>query len=151
MAPRTLADPGCARRCRGPQIPYTFGRETRRSDGTMTVTSIWRRVAYAFLLISATTAFILTADQFFDGHYLLALYLFPIVIVMIRFGFVAAALTTLVSGVAAAFFFYEPIFSFYIADPEEAIELVVFGVFGLVIAYWIAVLYQMNLTDRYSA
>jgi two-component system, OmpR family, sensor histidine kinase KdpD len=108
-------------------------------------------VAYAFLLISATTAFILAADQFFDGHYLLALYLFPIVIVMIRFGFAAAVLTTLVSGVAAAFFFYEPIFSFYIADPEEAVELVVFGVFGLVIAYWIAVLYQMNATDRYSA
>jgi two-component system, OmpR family, sensor histidine kinase KdpD len=117
----------------------------------MTLASIFRCLALALALVVAMTAFILAGGRFINSHYLVVLYLCPIAAAMIRGGFIAAAITTVVCGIAAAFFFYEPVFSFYVADPEETVELILFGILGLIIAYLITILYETNFTGRYSA
>jgi K+-sensing histidine kinase KdpD len=40
-------------------------------------------------------------------------------------GFVQGVLISVASVLAAAFFFYEPVYGFYVASPEEVVELII--------------------------
>src|SRR5271165_4035107 len=83
------------------------------------------------LLVAATTLFICAAAAFLDAHYLIVLYLLPIIFAMVRSGFVQGLVVALLSTLAVSFFFYEPIYSFYVADPEELVELVIFAILAV--------------------
>ncbi len=63
---------------------------------------------------------------------------------MLRSGFLQGLVTAFASALVVAFFFYKPVFSFYIADPEEAVELIIFGILGIVIAYLVTVLREIS-------
>ena len=41
-------------------------------------------------------------------------------------------------------FFYEPVYSFYVADAEELVELVIFAILAVVIAYLVTVLRDLR-------
>src|SRR6476660_1779215 len=84
------------------------------------------------LLVAATTLIIYAAATVLDAHYLIALYLVPIVLAMLRSGFVQGLVAVLLSAFAVSFFFYEPIYSFHVADPEELVELVIFAILAVV-------------------
>ncbi len=84
--------------------------------------------------------------RFVDAHYLVALYLIPITVAMLLNGFLHVLVTAFASALVATFFFYQPVFSFYIADPEEAVELIIFGILGSVIAYLVTVLREISRT-----
>ena len=58
------------------------------------------------LLVAATTLIIYAAATFFDAHYLIALYLVPIVFAMLRSGFAQGLVMVLLSALAVSFFFY---------------------------------------------
>jgi two-component system sensor histidine kinase KdpD len=96
------------------------------------------------LLVAATTLIIYASATIVDPHYLIVLYLVPIVFAMLRSGFAHSLVVVLLSGLAIAFFFYEPIYSFRVADPEELVELVIFATLAMVIAYLITVLRDLR-------
>jgi K+-sensing histidine kinase KdpD len=96
------------------------------------------------LLVAATTLIIYAAATVLDAHYLIALYLVPIVLAMLRSGFAQGLVAVLLSALAVSFFFYEPIYSFYVADAEELVELVIFAILAVVIAYLVAVLRDLR-------
>ena len=50
----------------------------------------------------------------------------------ILFGSVVSMLCAIAATIAAAFFLYDPIFSFYVSDPREAGELIFFAVTALI-------------------
>jgi two-component system, OmpR family, sensor histidine kinase KdpD len=95
------------------------------------------------LLVAATTLIIVAATML-DAHYLIALYLVPIAFAMLRSGFAQGLVVVLLSALAVSFFFYEPIYSFYVADAEELVELVIFAILAVVIAYLVAVLRDLR-------
>jgi two-component system sensor histidine kinase KdpD len=96
------------------------------------------------LLVAATTLIIYAAATLFDAHYLIALYLVPIVFAMLRSGFAQGLVMVLLSALAVSFFFYEPIYSLHVADPEELVELAIFAVLAMVIAYLVTVLRDLR-------
>src|SRR5262249_54286944 len=49
-----------------------------------------------------------------------------------NWGMVAALIAAIASGVATAFFFYPPIYSFLVEDPQHLIELSLFGFVAIV-------------------
>jgi len=96
------------------------------------------------LLVAATTLIIYAAATVLDANYLIALYLVPIVLAMLRSGFAQGLVVVLLSALAVSFFFYEPVYSFYVADAEELVELVIFAILAVVIAYLVAVLRDLR-------
>lgn len=112
--------------------------------------STWwlRPLAHNFLgnllLVAATTLIIYAAATLLDAHYLIVLYLVPIVFAMLRSGFVQGLVVVLLSALAVSFFFYEPVYSFYVADAEELVELVIFAILAVVIAYLVTVLRDLR-------
>jgi len=96
------------------------------------------------LLVAATTLIIYAAATALDPHYLIALYLVPTVLAMLRSGFAQGLVAVLLSAFAISFFFYEPIYSFHVADAEELVELVIFAILAVVIAYLVAVLRDLR-------
>ena len=111
-------------------------------------TRVFRPLVYDFLisvlLVAATTLIVYASASVLDAHYLIVLYLFPIVFAMLRSGFAQGLFVALLSAVAVSFFFYEPLYSFRVADPEELIELVIFAILALVIAYLVTVLWDLH-------
>ena len=53
-------------------------------------------------------------------------YLVPVVIAATRWGVVSAIVAAICGVLASAFFFYEPLYSFRIKDPQEVIDLILF-------------------------
>jgi hypothetical protein len=54
--------------------------------------------------------------------------------------FCKGVLISVASVLAAAFFFYEPVYGFYVASPEEVVELIYFAILFVVIGYLALVL-----------
>ena len=98
----------------------------------------------SLLLVAATTLIVCAAATIVDAHYLIALYLLPISLAMVRSEFEQSLIVVLLSALVIAFFFYEPVYSFYVADPEELVELVIFAILAAVIAYLITVLRDLR-------
>ena len=53
-------------------------------------------------------------------------FLIPVVIAATRWGIVSAVVAAICGVLASAFFFYEPVYSFRIKDPQEVIDLILF-------------------------
>jgi two-component system, OmpR family, sensor histidine kinase KdpD len=53
-------------------------------------------------------------------------FLIPVVIAAARWGIVSAVVAAIGGVLASAFFFYEPLYSFRIKDPQEVIDLILF-------------------------
>jgi two-component system sensor histidine kinase KdpD len=53
-------------------------------------------------------------------------FLVPVVIAATRWGVVSAVVAAICGVLASAFFFYEPLYSFRIKDPQEVIDLILF-------------------------
>lgn len=53
-------------------------------------------------------------------------FLIPVVIAATRWGIVSAVVAAICGVLASAFFFYPPLYSFHIKDPQEVIDLILF-------------------------
>ena len=79
---------------------------------------------------------IVTAVLFYlkDPHegaqHLVFFYLFPTALVAMIYGSVISMLCAIAATLIAAFFLYSPIYSFYVSDPREVGELILFAVMG---------------------
>jgi two-component system, OmpR family, sensor histidine kinase KdpD len=115
-----------------------------RSGSTWWLRPLAHNFLANLLLVAATTLIIYAAATLLDAHYLIVLYLVPIVFAMLRSGFVQGLVVVLLSALAMSFFFYEPVYSFNVADAEELVELVIFAILAVVIAYLVTVLRDLR-------
>ena len=80
-------------------------------------------ILIAFFAVLLTSVALLAVDQFLDAKALVFVYLLPTVFMAMHYGSTVGALTSFASGLVAAYFFFPPKFSFYIADPLNVAEL----------------------------
>jgi K+-sensing histidine kinase KdpD len=88
--------------------------------------------AVIFAVVTAVTAVLLHFKLAGLGpHHPIFFYLLPIALVAIRFGSLPATLFAGAATLCGAFFLYDPIYSFQVANPRELGDLVCFAVLAL--------------------
>jgi two-component system sensor histidine kinase KdpD len=87
-------------------------------------TGIVSSVLVALSAVLLATIVLLTVDTFFGADERIAfMYLLPVVVMAMNYGTTIGVLTSFVSALAAAYYFFPPKFSFYIADPLHVAEM----------------------------
>ena len=87
-------------------------------------TGIVSSVLVALSAVLLATIVLLTVDTFFGADERIAfMYLLPVVVMAMHCGTTIGVLTSFVSALAAAYYFFPPKFSFYIADPLHVAEM----------------------------
>src|SRR5215813_15003981 len=84
-------------------------------------------VLKSLLFVGITTVALLIVEQFFSLRHLILIYLIPVVIAAMNLGMVPAIIAAIASGAATVFFFYPPIYSFLVEDPQHLVEVLLFG------------------------
>jgi K+-sensing histidine kinase KdpD len=79
-------------------------------------------------------------DVWRDPEDLALVYLLPTIFIAVFFGSTIAVMTSLASGLAAAYFIYPPQFSFLIDDPQHIAELGFIVVLGITASKAVAVI-----------
>jgi K+-sensing histidine kinase KdpD len=82
--------------------------------------------------VCLVTAIMLLLDQALAAPLVPIAYLIPVIVAATRWGIWPATLASIVGMAAADFFFVLPVYSFMVADPREAIDLLLFLVVALV-------------------
>ena len=86
----------------------------------------WRGMGLALLLVAAVTVGMVgLVDETGLAHGSV-LYMIPVLIAATRWGLIAALAAAIAGGIASAFFFYPPLYSFVIKDPQEILDLTLF-------------------------
>lgn len=88
-------------------------------------------ITVSLLLVVLTTAFLWYAKAHLKQDHLIFIYFIPTALIAIRYGSLSAMFVAIVSTFAAAYFFYAPRLSFFVADPLELMELVLFSMLAL--------------------
>src|SRR5690606_16325087 len=86
-----------------------------------------RTVAACMLLVAVAAALGLVIEHYLHVPNILLVFLPPVLVVAVRYGFVAAAFTSLLC-VAATSYFSHPVYSFAVADPGSIWALLIFVV-----------------------
>jgi len=92
-------------------------------------------VLKSLLLVGITTIALLIVEQLFSLRHLILVYLVPVLIAAMNLGMVPAIIAAIASGAATLFFFYPPIYSFLIEDPQHLMELALFSFVAIVTGY----------------
>jgi K+-sensing histidine kinase KdpD len=82
--------------------------------------------------VGLVTAVLLLFDQVIAASLVPIAYLIPVIVAATQWGIWPATLASIASMAAADFFFFPPIYSFQVEDPQEAIDLLLFLVVALV-------------------
>jgi two-component system sensor histidine kinase KdpD len=94
--------------------------------------------AASVTVVGLTTALLLEIRVAPEPQHLIFVYLVPTAWVAIRYGSALAMLCSITSGLSAAYFFYPPKFSIYIANPLHIAELIFFFILALAASQIIA-------------
>jgi K+-sensing histidine kinase KdpD len=86
----------------------------------------------SLLAVGLVTALLMLLDQTVAANLVPIAYLIPVIIAATQWGIWPATLASIASMAAADFFFFPPIFSFQVEDPQEVIDLLLFLVVALV-------------------
>jgi len=84
-----------------------------------------RDLCLTLLLVAFTTVFVFLLVQQGVTHGSV-IYLVPVVIAAIRWGLLPALFAAALGTFAAAFFFFPPVYSFEISDPQEVVNLLLY-------------------------
>jgi len=87
---------------------------------------------FSFGSVSLVTALLLMVEQAVAASLVPIAYLVPVIIAATRWGIWPATLASIASMAEADFFFFPPVFSFQVEDPQEVIDLLLFLVVALV-------------------
>jgi K+-sensing histidine kinase KdpD len=105
-------------------------------DDTTKPRSFRQANVYPYLLslggVVLVTAPLMLMEQPVAANLVPIAYLVPVIIAATRWGLWPAALASVASMATADFFFFPPIYSFQVDDPQEVIDLLVFLVVALV-------------------
>jgi two-component system sensor histidine kinase KdpD len=86
----------------------------------------------SLILVALVTVGLMILDYFYVLRHVSIIYLIPVIIAATKLG-VLPAIVAAVGGIgASAFFFYPPIYSFHVADPQQLIELPLFILVAIV-------------------
>jgi two-component system sensor histidine kinase KdpD len=88
--------------------------------------SITRGIAFTLVFLAITTIAIAVIQWETGLSHGSVIYLIPVVIAGMRWGIVPAALASVSGAIASAYFFYPPLYSFAIKDPQEVVNLALF-------------------------
>jgi len=106
------------------------------ADDTTTARSFRQTEIYPLLFslggVSFVTALLLLMEQAVAASLVPIAYLVPVIIAATRWGIWPATLASIASMAAADFFFFPPIFSFQVDEPQEVIDLLLFLLVALV-------------------
>jgi K+-sensing histidine kinase KdpD len=86
----------------------------------------------SFLCVGLATAILLLLDQTLAANLVPIAYLIPVIVAATQWGIWPATLASVAGMAAADFFFFAPLYSFRVEDPEEAVDLLLFLVVALV-------------------
>jgi K+-sensing histidine kinase KdpD len=86
----------------------------------------------SLVCVAIVTALLMLLEQPVAASLVPIAYLVPVVIAATQWGIWPAALASIASTAAADFFFFPPIFSFQVDDPQDAINLLLFLMIALV-------------------
>jgi two-component system, OmpR family, sensor histidine kinase KdpD len=110
-----------------------------RQGASMPMLKRMTPIAVSLAIIFAVTVVLFYFKEHFSGaQHLIFFYLMPTTFVAIIYGSVLAMFCAIVATLVATFFFYAPIYSFYVSDPREVGELILFALMGLIGAKCIA-------------
>jgi K+-sensing histidine kinase KdpD len=84
-------------------------------------------VSIAMIVAVTAVLFYFKDDDPRTDQHLVFFYLLPTAFVAILYGSVVSMLCAIAATFAAAFFLYDPIFSFYVSSPREVGELILFA------------------------
>jgi K+-sensing histidine kinase KdpD len=82
--------------------------------------------------VSLVTAALFLLDQPLAANLVPIAYLIPVIVAATRWGIWPATLASIAGMAAADFFFFLPLYSFRVDDPQEAVDLLLFMVVALV-------------------
>jgi two-component system, OmpR family, sensor histidine kinase KdpD len=112
----------------------------------------WRQLSYALMslgLVAFATAALSVFVKIFPIEHITIVYLIPVLISSVRWGLVPGLVAALSSILAADFFFYLPYYSFWIHDPLEIVELLLFAFVSVVTSHLAAKLrHEAELTRQ---
>jgi len=80
----------------------------------------------SLLLVGVTTIGLLVLDHFIALRHVTIVYLVPVVVAATKLGIVPAVIAAIAGTAASAFFFYPPIYSLSVHDPQQLIDLPLF-------------------------
>jgi K+-sensing histidine kinase KdpD len=86
----------------------------------------------SLVCVAIVTALLMMLEQTVAASLVPIAYLIPVIIAATQWGIWPATLASIASMAAADFFFFPPIFSFQVDDPQEVIDLLLFLVVALV-------------------
>jgi K+-sensing histidine kinase KdpD len=86
----------------------------------------------SLLCVGLVTALLMLLNRTVAANLVPIAYLIPVIIAATQWGIWPATLASIASMAAADFFFFPPVFSFQVEDPQEVIDLLVFLAVALV-------------------
>jgi K+-sensing histidine kinase KdpD len=92
-------------------------------------------IAYSLLLVGIATVVLAGVIAVTEIRHISIGYVIPVVFSAIRFGTVESLIAALVAVAASAFFFYPPIFSLHVDDPQQITDLALFVFVAIVIGH----------------
>jgi K+-sensing histidine kinase KdpD len=89
----------------------------------------------ALLLVAAVTAILFLLNPLVGFRHISIVYLIPVMISATRWGTVPAVIAAIAGFACADFFFYPPLYTFVVDDPQQLLDLVLFVIVALVTGY----------------
>jgi len=93
-----------------------------------------RGLTYTFLVVAATTALVYGIIVELGLTHGTVIYMLPVLIAAIRWGILSALFASILGVAASAFFFFPPLYTFEISDPQEAVNLVLYVLTAIVVS-----------------
>ncbi len=91
-------------------------------------------VLFTLALVGGLTAVLFTMVWELGLEHGSVVYLIPVLIAATRWGLVSAVVAAICGVLASAFFFYPPLYSFRIKDPQEVLNLILFIFVAIVVS-----------------
>jgi K+-sensing histidine kinase KdpD len=111
-----------------------------RAAGAAVASGFVLPIVVSMLAVLLTTAVLFFIRSHLAAQHLVLGYLLPTVFIAVYFGSTIAVLAAFASGLAAAYFLFPPVFSFYIADSLHIAELFFFMLLAVVASKAVGVL-----------
>lgn len=105
-------------------------------------------LSVSILLVAITTFLISVFLTHINFQNVGIIYLLPVFILAIRWGFLPAMFTALISVACSAFFFYEPIYDFRAHNWDNQVDLVLFTIVAAVTSHLATRLRRQDEVDR---
>jgi two-component system sensor histidine kinase KdpD len=113
----------------------TYGHPMRLAVPSATIRRELRGVVIALLLVAATTVVAFALFRFVGIRRGSVIYLLPVLIAGSRLGLISALTAAIAGLLASGYIFFSPYYSFYLAQPQEALFLVLFLIVAVVTSH----------------